>query len=121
MIGENLKWTTGVGTLHGKPVPRSVALTPDTRTTIEIIGPPTAIKQIVVIGQMIDEASAKQAATYMAISVRIVLPEWQGADAWLAAALRQVKQRPQKIKIQGWKVWMRWIPELSAVGLQATR
>ena len=121
MIGEELKWATGTGTLHGKPVARSIASTPDARTTIEIIGPPRAIKQIVVVGQMVDEDSAKQAATYMAIAVRLILPQWDGADAWLAAGLRNVKAKPQTISVHGWRVGVQWMPDLQAVGLQATR
>lgn len=119
-IGENLAWETGIGTLHGKPVPRAVASTPDARTTIEIIGKPGQVKQIVVVGQMIDEATAVQAAQYMAIAMRIVLPQWAGVDAWLAESLRQVKRKPQSIRMHGWRIGMRWIPELSTVALQAS-
>ena len=119
-LGENLTWEIGVGTLHGKPVPRSFATTPDTRTSIEIIGKPGQVKQIVVAGQMIDEATAVQAAQYMAIVMRLIVPQWTGVDAWLAESLRHVKRKPQAIRMHGWKIGMRWIPELSTVALQAT-
>lgn len=121
MIGEDLTWQTGTATLHGKMVARSMASTPDTRTTIEIIGTPKQIKQLVVAGQMIDEPTAKQAATYMVIAVRLILPQWSGSDAWLAASLRQIKRRPQTITIHGWKIRMRWIADLNTAALQATR
>lgn len=121
MIGQDLKWSFGAGTLHGRPVPRSVASTPDDRTTIEIIGAPGAIKQIVVAGQALDETSAAQVAGYMAIAMRLILPRWQGVDTWLAASLRRVREKPQVITMQGWKIRMRWIADLNTVALQANR
>lgn len=121
MIGEDLVWQTGAATLHGEPVARSIATTPDARTTIEIIGPPEQIKQVVVAAQMLDEATAKQAAAYMAITLRLILPQWAGADAWLAASLRQIKRHPQTITVQGWNIRMRWIANLNTAALQATR
>lgn len=121
MIGDDLTWTAGTTTYRGKSLPLSSASTPDKRTTIEIIGPPKAVAQVAIVGQATDEQSATQVAKYMAISMRLILPQWRSVDAWLAASLRSVRQKPQVITMMGWKISMRWIADLGTVALQANR
>lgn len=118
---EQMTWQTGEAKLHGKVWPRSTALAPDNRTAIEIIGPPSAIKQMSVVGQIADEGSAKQLATYMAMAIRLILPEWQGANAWLTVSLRMVQRKPNAITMSGWHIRMEWLKETATVTLKATR
>lgn len=117
---EQMTWQASEAKLHGKVWPRATALAPDNRTAIEIIGPPTTIKQISVVGQIADEVSAKQLATYMAMAMRLILPEWQGANAWLTVSLRMVQRKPNAITMAGWHIRMEWIEETATVTLKAT-
>lgn len=117
---EHLTWRRSMGTLHGKPAPRSTATSPDMQTVIDIVGPPDRIRQINVVGVCADAATARQAATYMVMTVRLILPQWGGATSWLTNAYREVRTRPQAITMQGWKLRMAWLPETHTVTLQAT-
>ena len=119
--GESLTWQQSQGMLHGKPTPIATATAPDLRTVISIAGPPDRIKQISVVGECVDEATARQAATYMVMTVKLILPRWAGANTWLTNAYRNVKARPQAITMQGWKLRMTWLSETNTVTLQATR
>ena len=118
---ERLIWNADLTKLHGKIVPRSTALSPDNRTAIELIGPPEHICQISVAGEVIDEASARQVAAYMVMTVRMILPQWAGANAWLTDGMRLVKRREQAITMQGWKLRMEWMEATKTVALKATR
>lgn len=118
--GEQLTWRRGMGTLHGRPAPQAIATAPDAKTVISILGPPDRIRQISVVGQCTDESSARQAATYMVMTVKLILPQWAGATAWLTNAYREVKTREQRITMQGWKLRMVWLDETATVTLQAT-
>lgn len=118
---EHMTWHASNATLHGKVLPRSTAVAPDNRTAIEIIGPPERIKQISVVGQIIDQASADQVAAYVVMAMRLILPQWAGSTAWLTNSLRNVEKRgPQTITMQGWKIKMGYLPETHTVTLQAT-
>jgi hypothetical protein len=118
--GEQLTWQPGMATLHGKLTPRATATSPDTKTAIELLGPPHAIKQVSVVGQCVDEASARQAAAYMVMTIKLILPTWPGAQGWLTQAFRNVRTREQAITMQGWKLRMTWLSDTSTVTLQAT-
>lgn len=118
---EHMTWHASETTLHGKAWPRSTAVAPDRRTAIEIIGPPDGIKQLSVVGQIADEPSAQQLALYMAMAVQLILPQWQGANAWLTASLRLIQRKPNAITMSGWHLHMEWLKETATVTLKATR
>ena len=92
-IAEELTWTADLTKLHGKILPRSTALAPDQKTTVQVIGNPDAMRAVEVVGEITDEASARQVAACMVMSVRLILPNWAGANKWLTDSLRDVKQR----------------------------
>jgi len=119
-IAEELTWTADLTKLHGKILPRSTALAPDQKTTVQVIGNPDAMRAVEVVGEITDEASARQVAACMVMSVRLILPNWAGANKWLTDSLRDVKQREQTITMQGWKLRMAWLPETNTVTLRAT-
>ena len=121
MDASNLVWNADLTKLHGKIAPRSTATALDHRTAIELIGPPEAIRQVSVAGEAIDEASARQAAAYMVMTVKLILPQWSGANRWLTESMRTVKQRPQAITMQGWKLRMEWLEATKTITLKATR
>ena len=121
MDTSNLTWAADLTKLHGKIAPRSTATAPDHRTAIELIGPPEAIRQVSVVGEAVDEASARQAAAYMVMTVKLILPQWTGANRWLTESMRMVKQRPQAITMQGWKLRMEWLAAARTVTLKVTR
>lgn len=117
---EQMEWKADLTKLHGKIMPRSTAAAPDMRTAIEIVGPPEKIRQLSVVGQIVDARSAEQTAAYMVMAVRLILPEWTTAPFWLADNLRIVVRRgPQKITMYGWKIMMGYLPETKMVTLQA--
>jgi hypothetical protein len=118
---EHMAWQAGEAKLHGKIWPRSIATAPDNRTAIEIIGPPSQIKQLSVVGQIADTSSANQLAVYMAMAMQLILPQWQGANAWLTVSLRMVQRKPNAITITGWHIRMEWLKETATVTLKATR
>jgi hypothetical protein len=118
---ENLTWNADLTKLHGKLMPRSTALAPDNRAAIELIGPPERIRQISVAGEVIDEAGARQVAAYMVMTIKLILPDWRGANAWLTESMRLVKRREQAIVMQGWKLRMTWMEATKTVTLKATR
>lgn len=119
---ESMTWIASNARLHGKIYPRSTASSPDMRTAVEIVGPPEQIKQVSVVGQILDQATADQVATYMVMATRLILPQWAGANAWLSSSLRAVEQRgAQAITMHGWKIRMGWLAESRTVTLQATR
>lgn len=117
---EQMTWHASNATLHGKVWPRSTAASPDLRTAIEIIGPPAQIKQISVVGQIVDQSSADQLAAYMVMAMRLIAPQWAGATAWLQQSLRTVERHgPQAITMQGWKIKMGYLAETHTVTLKA--
>lgn len=117
---EQMTWHANNATLHGKTWPRSTAASPDLRTAIEIIGPPEQIKQISVVGQIVDQSSADQLATYMVMAMRLIVPQWAGATTWLQQSLRNVERRgPQSITMLGWKIKMGYLAETRTVTLKA--
>jgi hypothetical protein len=118
---EHMTWNASETTLHGKVWPRSTAVAPDRRTAIEIVGPPDGIKQLSAVGQIADETSAQQLALYMAMAVQLILPQWQGANAWLTASLRLIQRKPNAITMSGWHLRMEWLKETATVTLKATR
>jgi hypothetical protein len=120
-IAENLTWNADLTKLHGKLMPRSTAVAPDNRAAIELIGPPERIRQISVAGEVIDEASARQVAAYMVMTIKLILPQWAGANAWLTGSMRVVKRKEQAITMQGWKLRMEWLEASRTVTLKATR
>jgi|GEM_PF-5094496 len=119
-IAEEMTWTADLTTLHGKILPRSTALAPDHKTVVQVIGNPDAMRAVEVAGEITDEASARQVAACMVMSVRLILPQWAGANRWLTDSMRGVKQREQTITMQGWKLRMTWLPETNTVTLRAT-
>jgi hypothetical protein len=120
-IAENLTWNADLIKLHGKLMPRSTAVAPDNRAAIELIGPPEYIRQISVAGEVIDEVSARQVAAYMVMTIKLILPQWIGANAWLTGSMRVVKRREQAITMHGWKLRMEWLEATKTVTLKATR
>lgn len=120
-VGQDLTWQQSEGVLHGKKIVLTNATTPDMKTAIQIFGPPDAIRQVSVVGLIADEASAGQCAVYMALALRLILADWPGADAWLAASLRGARERTAEITIHGWKLHMVWLKKTSTITLKATR
>jgi len=118
--GESLVWTSDLTQLHGKIVPRATAVAPDNRTAIELIGPPDAIRQISVVGAAADEPSARQVAAAMVMTVRLILPDWAGANRWLTDSMRAVTRKEQAITMRGWKLRMTWLDATKTVTLKAT-
>jgi len=118
-IAEEMTWTADLTTLHGKILPRSTALAPDQKTVVQVIGNPDAMRAVEVAGEITDEASARQVAACMVMSVRLILPQWAGANRWLTESLRAVKRKEQAITMQGWKLRMTWLPESNTVTLRA--
>jgi hypothetical protein len=118
---ENLTWNADLTKLHGKLMPRSTAIAPDNRAAIELIGPPEHIRQISVAGEVVDEASARQVAAYMVMTVKLILPDWRGANGWLTDSMRMVKRSDLSITMQGWKLHMTWLETSRTVTLKATR
>jgi hypothetical protein len=86
---ESMTWIASNARLHGKIYPRSTATAPDMHTAIEIIGPPEQMKQVSVVGQILDQTTADQVATYMVMAMRLILPQWTGANAWLTGSSAQ--------------------------------
>lgn len=126
MIGKELRWKAGriaYPTQQGGHVllPRSTATTRDQRTAIEIIGPPNAMRQISLVGEMPSAAPARQAATYAALVLRLIAPEWSDADAWLASALQWVREAPTGICVDGWQVTITWSAAARTLILKAVR
>lgn len=117
---EQMTWSADLTTLHGKILPRSTALSPDQKTVVQVIGNPDAMRAVEVAGEVVDELSARQAAAYMTMSVRLILPGWHGANKWLTDSMRKVKQHEQGITMQGWKLRLAWQAETSTVILRAT-
>lgn len=117
---EQMTWIADLTTLHGKILPRSTALSPDQKTVVQVIGNPDAMRAVEVAGEVVDEPSARQTAAYMTMSVRLILPDWVGANRWLTDSMRKVKQHEQGITMQGWKLRMAWQAETSTVTLRAT-
>jgi hypothetical protein len=118
---ESMVWHASNATLHGKVWPRATAAAPDDRAAIEIIGPPERIKQVAVVGQIVDTNSASQVAAYMVMAMRLIAPQWAGATTWLQQSLRAVERRgPQAITMCGWRITMGFLSETHTVTLQAT-
>ena len=117
---ESMHWSSDLTTLHGKIVPRATALAPNQRTVIQVIGPPEAIRLIEVAGEVVDEASARQVAAYMVMTIRLILPAWRGADRWLTDSMKNVKRKEQALTMFGWKLRMAWLEESKTVTLKAT-
>ena len=120
-IAETLQWNVDLTEVSGVIVSRSTAVTPDRRTAIEIIGPPEDLRLISVVGELTTVDGARQLAALMAMAMRLVLPNWRGADPWLAQSLRSVKRTSHAIAMHGWKVRMEWLSASSTVTLKATR
>ena len=118
---EQMTWQAGVVMLDCTPWPRSIATAPNNRTAIEIIGPIDQIKQLSVVGQISDCITATQTAAYLAMAIRLILPDWQGANAWLTVSLRMIQRTPNAITIDGWHLRMEWVRETATVTLKATR
>lgn len=117
---EQMTWSADLTKLHGKIVPRSTALSPDQRTVVQVIGPPEALRMVEVAGEVTDEASARQVAAYMVMTVRLILPDWPGANRWLTHSMRLVKRKEQAITMFGWKLRMTWLEASKTVTLKAT-
>lgn len=117
---ESMTWRADLTKLHGKIVPRATALAPDQKTVVQVIGPPEALRMAEVAGEITDEASARQVAAYMVMTVRLILPSWPGANRWLTDSMRQVKRKEQAIVMHGWTLRMTWLPESQTVTLKAT-
>jgi hypothetical protein len=121
MNPSTLTWNADVTKLHGKIVPRSTATAPDGRTAIELIGPPEHIRQISVVGEAVDEASARQVAASMVLTIKLIVPQWPGANRWLTDCMQAVKKKPQSLTMHGWKLRMEWLEATKTVTLKATR
>jgi hypothetical protein len=117
---ESMVWSQDLTTLHGKIVPRATALAPDQKAVVQVIGPPESLRMVEVAGEITDDASARQVAAYMVMTVRLILPQWAGADRWLTQGMRAVKRKEQAITMQGWKLRMQWQEPTKTVTLKAT-
>lgn len=129
MSDADLTWT--IGTVKSKTpkgdtvtLPAQRGLSADGLTAVEMVGSKEQIVSASVVGLLssTNEAATRRSAAYAAFLLQKLIPEWKASSDWLAAQMRQLRQRSTiETRMHGWKIRLTFLAKANQLTLQITR